>query len=519
MIITPEEGIDVGIIDWHWDWSSHHEDIISEEENDNNGNHQINIFTVYKSHKRGRYCYKENKHGVHGSDSFDNIERKIQVHFLTFLINFCNDALKAEYEHSKSTFKQINYRDKARIIISYIQQLKYSNIKDILNLEISNKYKNYQRNANKDLLNKVESSDWLDKLFQMNWIELFNYYYNNEKPHQYNHYHIINKMTEPIFTEDWSFGQEIKLLGALAHLGIGNWEEISKIIGKGKFECESHYYSFYYKNSNDYLPNLNNNITLRSKNYINDMRKNKSLENSILKNIANEIGYIPFPFYIDNNQSNRSININRNNTKSEHSNPILLQNAYNTLGYWPKRKEFDVEYKNDAEIELMEIDYKEKEYNKNKENLFSIYDKILNHYNNILDKREERKDFVLDKNLYDVKKQLKKKKKLSKEDREIYQSMKQSLKYLKNEEFKQYFEGIILEKNIKSRLNQLLYYYKMGYKTYGQIYKYIYDLKRKNNKLRNKYMIKSSLKNLNISLRESTVKQVNKFNENIDDNK
>ena len=182
MIITPEEGIDDEIIDWHWDWSSHHEDIISEEENDNNGNHQINIFTVYKSHKRGRYCHKENKYGVHGSDSFDNIERKIQVHFLTFLINFCNDALKAEYEHSKFTFKQINYRDKARIIISYIQQLKYSNIKDILNLEISNKYKNYQRNANKDLLNKVESSDWLDKLFQMNFIELFNYYYNNEKP-------------------------------------------------------------------------------------------------------------------------------------------------------------------------------------------------------------------------------------------------------------------------------------------------------------------------------------------------
>ena len=183
MIITPEEGIDGEIIGWHWGfWSPHHEDIISEEENDNNGNHQINIFTVYKSHKRGRYCYKENKHGVHGSDSFDNIERKIQVHFLTFLINFCNDALKTEYEHSKYTFKQINYRDKARIIISYIQQLKYSNIKDILNLEISDKYKNYQRNANKDLLNKVESSDWLDKLFQMNWIELFNYYYNNEKP-------------------------------------------------------------------------------------------------------------------------------------------------------------------------------------------------------------------------------------------------------------------------------------------------------------------------------------------------
>ena len=183
MIITPEEGIDDEIIDWDWDfWSSHHEDIISEEENDNNGNHQINIFTVYKSHKRGRYCHKENKHGVHGSDSFDNIERKIQAHFLTFLINFCNDALKTEYEHSKYTFKQINYSNKTNVSHNYIKHLKGCNIKDILNLKISDKYKNYQRNANNDLLNKVESSDWLDKLFQMNFIELFNYYYNNEKP-------------------------------------------------------------------------------------------------------------------------------------------------------------------------------------------------------------------------------------------------------------------------------------------------------------------------------------------------
>jgi len=158
------------------------ENNIPNEENDNNENEQKNIFTAYKSHKRGRYCRKENKYEVHGSDSWDNIERKIQVHFLTFLINFCNDALKAEYEHSKYTFKQINYRDKTRISHMHKQHLKGCNIKDILNLEISNKYKNYQRNANKDLLNKVESSDWLDKLFQMNWIELFNYYYNNEKP-------------------------------------------------------------------------------------------------------------------------------------------------------------------------------------------------------------------------------------------------------------------------------------------------------------------------------------------------
>ena len=159
----------------------------------------------------------------------------------------------------------------------------------------------------------------------------------------------------------------------------------------------------------------------------------------------------------------------------------------------------------------MEVDFKENKENKEQEKLNEVYNKILNDYNNILNKRDERKNFVLENNLYDVKKQFMSEKKLEKEDREIYQSMKQNLKYLTSEQFKEYFEGIILEKNIKTRLNQLLYYSKMGYKTYGQIYKYIYELKQKSNKMKSRYDIKNNLKNLNVSLRESTVKQVDKL--------
>ena len=340
-------------------------------------------------------------------------------------------------------------------------------------------------------------------------------YFNDSIPHQYTHYRIINKMEEPIFTIDWSFGDEIKLLGALERLGVGNWEEISKITGKGKFECESHYYTFYYKNKNDHFPILNNNnsINLKNKNYRNEMKKNKEKENNTLLKLGNDLGYIPFS--IDNNQTNRSININRNNAKSEHNNKILLQNACNALGYWPKRNEFDVEYKNDAELELMEIEFKEN----NSQNINDMYNKILINYNNTLNKRDERKSFVLDKNLFDVKKQIMAEKKLSREDREIYQSVKQNIKYLNNKEFEDYFEGIILEKNLNSRLNQLLYYYKLGYKTYEEIFKYIDELKQKSNKIKNKYNQKNKIEQLNISLRESTVKQVNKLNDNYGEGK
>ena len=111
------------------------------------------------------------------------------------------------------------------------------------------------------------------KLNNFKKIESQNYFYDTS-PHEYNCYHIISKMNEPIFTDDWTLEEEIKLLGALAHLGIGNWEDISNILRKGKFECRSHYNAFYYKKQNDYLPNLNN---LNNKNKINERKKNKSI--------------------------------------------------------------------------------------------------------------------------------------------------------------------------------------------------------------------------------------------------
>ena len=338
-----------------------------------------------------------------------------------------------------------------------------------------------------------------------------NFFDDNSIPIQYTHYRIINKMEEPIFIPDWSFGKEIKLLGAIERMGLGNWDDISKIIGKGKFECQSHYDTFYYKSKDDYLPkiNLSSNTNKSNEFCKKEMKKNIHEQNKTLLKIGDDLGYIPFS--IDVNQTNRSININRNHSKSEHSNnSLLFQNACNTLGYCPKRNEFDVEYKNDAELELMEIEFKENDTS----NMNDMYDRILSNYNNVLDKREERKKFILEKNLIDVKKQVMSEKKLSKEDREIYQSLKQNIKYLTNEQFRDYFAGVILEKNLRSRLNQLLYYSKIGYKTYDQIYGYINELKQKSNKIKNKFLTNNGLEQLKISLRESTVKQVNKLSDN-----
>lgn len=147
-----------------------------------------NLFYIDKLRKkRGRPIIGTSKikKKTHGKCDFDNLERKIQVHFLNFLINFCNDALKLEfwYISNKFSFKKINYNDKTTINYKQTSYLKNLKIKDILNFKISDKYSKSSKSANKDLLKRVTgTSIWLDKIFEMKYLQLFNYYYNECEP-------------------------------------------------------------------------------------------------------------------------------------------------------------------------------------------------------------------------------------------------------------------------------------------------------------------------------------------------
>ena len=138
-----------------------------------------NNFLVKKK-TRGRTRKKKSEKAPHGNKSFDNIERKIQVHFLNFIISFCNDALRYYFKNSSFSFKKINQKEKIKVNFKNVSKLKKSKIKDLLNSEISAKFKKFDKNENKKLLSQLKET-WLDKLFDMNYLDLFKYYYNNNK--------------------------------------------------------------------------------------------------------------------------------------------------------------------------------------------------------------------------------------------------------------------------------------------------------------------------------------------------
>ena len=136
--------------------------------------------------KRGRLSVKTtNSKRVHSSYDFDNIYRKIQVHFFNFIVQFSNEVISNLITNErKSHFLHITYSIKKTVNHSAIMSLKEKKIKDILVLTPSSKYKfrnsdniNYNQEVYLEL-NK--SSDAMKEIFDMNYIEFFNKYYTSK---------------------------------------------------------------------------------------------------------------------------------------------------------------------------------------------------------------------------------------------------------------------------------------------------------------------------------------------------
>ncbi len=133
--------------------------------------------------KRGRGRQTDNiKEKIHKSSDFDNLHTKIQVHFLNFIISISNDALATEYgSHKLGNFKNIDYKIKKKVNYEKCDEYKNSSIGNILQNDISMKYKKYNKNINKEIINRVsKESIWLNNFFNLNYLDLFAYYYNDK---------------------------------------------------------------------------------------------------------------------------------------------------------------------------------------------------------------------------------------------------------------------------------------------------------------------------------------------------
>lgn len=218
---------------------------------------------------------------------------------------------------------------------------------------------------------------------------------------------------------------------------------------KSKIQCEAHYYAFYHNKENNIL----NDADFLKKGEKGGSRviDNQKKEDIVIATCKDQQGKIP-EFTINkekSNNSSRSIVKNRNRKDQK-----VITSAAEILGFWEKREEFENEFLNDAELELSELEFIEGESKAD----FDLKMNVLKVYNCQLMERDKRKRFIIDRGLLDIKKTSNYERKLPKDDREIYTCLKPFARMIPKEQFNNLFEGIILEKNLRQRLNQLKYF-------------------------------------------------------------
>ena len=145
---------------------------------DLNGDFNDMIRKIRKNKKRGRKPKKQTKR-IHKALDQDNIIRKIQVHFLSFIIFFCNDLIQAILPNNKDlVFKNIVYEIKKTVNHAYIENLKSKSIGDILQLKASPKNKKFHDNINKIIFDRIcLLNPFLKKFFEISYLDMFNNYY------------------------------------------------------------------------------------------------------------------------------------------------------------------------------------------------------------------------------------------------------------------------------------------------------------------------------------------------------
>lgn len=127
-------------------------------------------------------------------------------------------------------------------------------------------------------------------------------------------------------------------------------------------------------------------------------------------------------------------------------------------GFMPFRKEFETEYDNDAELIVKDMQFSEEDVKMDAELKLAI----LDIYNNKLDRRNERKKFINDRDLTDFKKQQSLERRRTKEERELFNKMRVFARFQTSQDFDMFMEGLIYEQKLRHRIFQLQEWRRMG---------------------------------------------------------
>ncbi|RKP16711.1 hypothetical protein ROZALSC1DRAFT_31414, partial [Rozella allomycis CSF55] len=257
-------------------------------------------------------------------------------------------------------------------------------------------------------------------------------------------YRVFDTLQTTIYTEDWSAEEEWFLLEGIETMGMGNWQGISEVVGtKTREECEKHYFDIYVTSDEFPLP----------KNVSND--RELSMEAKILTKDGLE--------WLGKEKFEKAIN-----SYPEIPKLTSVPANHEIQGYMPLRGEFDYEQEQEAEMSVKDISFHEDDSASEVELKLTM----LEIYYDRLNRRYEKRDFVLTRGFTDYKKMQTIEKSRSKEERDILNTMKPFARFMTPGDFNDFCSGLFAEKELMNRCALLQECRKMGFTTLAQVEAY-----------------------------------------------
>ncbi|KAG5551357.1 hypothetical protein RHGRI_009689 [Rhododendron griersonianum] len=298
-----------------------------------------------------------------------------------------------------------------------------------------------------------------------------------------------DNLSFPLICPDWNADEEILLLEGIEMYGFGNWTEVAEHVGtKSKMQCIDHYNAIYMNSPCFPLPDMSHvmgknreellamakehgevrkgmpmlgeltvkeepplSATARVK--VEDQRKEGSTgrpsssltsEVGIGTGVSNGTAKDAYDgVKMEDSHADRSIGEKKPRISGDEGPSMAELSGYNA-----KRQEFEVEYDNDAEQLLADMEFKEMDTEAERE----LKLRVLRIYSKRLDERKRRKDFILERNLLYPNPF---EKNLSDEEREICQRYRVFMRFHSKEEHEELLKSVIEEHRILKRIQDL----------------------------------------------------------------
>lgn len=233
--------------------------------------------------------------------------------------------------------------------------------------------------------------------------------------------------------------EELALIEGLESYGLGNWADVAGSLGREKTEVERHYLRTFIMVDSFPIPNMKRKFENTSET-LSRKKAKAELQPAAMKMTP---------------------------VKPLVSNPACHEIA----GFLPGRLDFDVEYENDAELSIKDLQFEPDDG----ESEIELKLTILDIYNSRLTARSERKRILFEHNLVEHRKNSAVEKRRSRDEREVVNKAKPYARLMRRKDFEDFTEGLVEEVRLRREIKELQEWRKNGLTTMEQGARYERD--------------------------------------------